>query len=85
MVSTSAGGCVVETFLLCLSLPKVEASRDENRYTLLCPTASLNLQRLSKFIDDCSHCKRLLHKRHLNHSRHFVIDSLTQAPGETFN
>lgn len=30
-------------------------------------------------------CKRLLHKKHLNHSERLVADSLNQTPGETFH
>lgn len=56
----------------------------ENRYTFLYSTAVLNLQRVNLLM--VVHiCKRLLYKKHLNHSEHLVADSLNQVPGETFH
>ena len=56
----------------------------ENRYISLYSTAVLNLQRVNLLM--IIHiCKRLLHKKHFNHSEHLVAGSLTQTPGKTFH
>lgn len=55
-----------------------------NRCISLCSTAVLNLRRVN-LLTIVHICKRLLRKKHLNHSEHLVADSLTQTPGETFH